>query len=155
MQAVEPCPNLLTLSAAVVNQQYIPALRILKHLPPLHFSQTLLYSLSINRRIFCLNYTCIVQIADMSLQVFYASVSGNVMMRKNQERIFSVLDSKSIEYEKVDITQGSDAKDLMRKKAGDPTALAPQICNGDNYCGDIDAFENAIENEQLEEFLKL
>ncbi|XP_060908221.1 SH3 domain-binding glutamic acid-rich-like protein 3 [Labrus mixtus] len=91
----------------------------------------------------------------MSLQVFYASVSGNMKMRKNQDRIFSVLDSKSIEYEKVDITQGSDAKDLMREKAGDPTALAPQICNGGNYCGDIDAFENAVENEQLEEFLKL
>ncbi|KAM6992120.1 SH3 domain-binding glutamic acid-rich-like protein 3 [Tautogolabrus adspersus] len=91
----------------------------------------------------------------MSLQVFYASVTGNVKMRKNQERIFSVLDSMNIEYERVDITQCSDVKDLMRTKAGDPTALAPQICNGDNYCGDFDAFENAIEAEQLEQFLKL
>ena len=56
-------------------------------------------------------------------------------MRKNQERIFSILTSKKIDFEGVDIAQNSEDKDLMRKKAGDPTALPPQICNGDVYCG--------------------
>lgn len=56
-------------------------------------------------------------------------------MKKNQDWIFSVLSSKKIPFKTVDITQNSEDKDLMRKKVGDPTALPPQICNGDVYCG--------------------
>ncbi|XP_041661782.1 SH3 domain-binding glutamic acid-rich-like protein 3 [Cheilinus undulatus] len=93
--------------------------------------------------------------ADEKLKVFYASVCGNLEIRKKQDRIFSVLDSKKIKYERVDITQCSDDKDKMRKLAQNPTALAPQICKGDTYLGDFDAFENAVEMEDLESFLKL
>uniref|UniRef100_A0A3Q3JNR1 SH3 domain-binding glutamic acid-rich-like protein n=1 Tax=Monopterus albus TaxID=43700 RepID=A0A3Q3JNR1_MONAL len=75
--------------------------------------------------------------------------------KKDQERIFSVLDSKKIAYKAVDIAQNSADKDLMRKIAGNPTALAPQICNGNVYCGGFTDFEDAIEMEQLEKFLKL
>lgn len=46
-----------------------------------------------------------------------------------------ILDSKKIPYTPVDICQDSKDKDLMRKIAGDPKALPPQICNGDVYCG--------------------
>ncbi|XP_071335179.1 SH3 domain-binding glutamic acid-rich-like protein 3 [Trachinotus anak] len=91
----------------------------------------------------------------MPLKVFFSSVSGSLEMKKNQDRIFSVLGSKKIPFEAVDISQNSEDKDLMRKRAGNPTALPPQICNGDVYCGDITAFDNAIEMEQLEQFLKL
>lgn len=35
----------------------------------------------------------------------------------------------------MDISQNSDDKDQMREIAGNPTALAPQICNGEVYCG--------------------
>uniref|UniRef100_A0A4W3IGN7 SH3 domain-binding glutamic acid-rich-like protein 3 n=1 Tax=Callorhinchus milii TaxID=7868 RepID=A0A4W3IGN7_CALMI len=34
----------------------------------------------------------------------------------------------------------------LRQKLGDPNALPPQIFNGDQYCGDFDAFFNAVEN---------
>ncbi|XP_026174566.1 SH3 domain-binding glutamic acid-rich-like protein 3 [Mastacembelus armatus] len=91
----------------------------------------------------------------MSLKVFFTSVSSSVQIKKNQDRIFSVLESKKIPFKAVDISQKAEDKDLMRKIAKNPTALPPQICNGDVYCGDIDAFENAIEAEQLEAFLKL
>ncbi|XP_039981691.1 SH3 domain-binding glutamic acid-rich-like protein 3 [Xiphias gladius] len=91
----------------------------------------------------------------MPVKVFFSSVCGSVEMRKNQERIFSVLSSKKINFEAVDIAQNCADKDLMRKSAGNPTALPPQICNGDVYCGDMTAFENAVEMEQLQEFLKL
>ena len=46
-----------------------------------------------------------------------------------------VLSSKKIEFEVVDITSSTDVKDKMRKIVGDPKALPPQICNGDQYCG--------------------
>ncbi|KAI3363757.1 hypothetical protein L3Q82_001371 [Scortum barcoo] len=56
-------------------------------------------------------------------------------MRKRQDRIFSILESKKILFQRVDISQNSEDKDLMRKLAGNPTALPPQIVNGNNYCG--------------------
>lgn len=91
----------------------------------------------------------------MTVIVFFTSVSGSLEMKKRQERIFSVLSSKKILFEVVDISQNSEDKDLMRKRAGNPTALPPQICNGDVYCGDFAAFENAVEMEELEAFLQL
>ncbi|XP_061602333.1 SH3 domain-binding glutamic acid-rich-like protein 3 [Cololabis saira] len=91
----------------------------------------------------------------MPVIVFYTSVSGSLELKKNQERVMSVLTSLKIPFEAVDISQNSDDKDLMRKRAGDKTALPPQICNGDVYCGDFAAFENAIEMEQLEKFLRV
>ncbi|XP_041814943.1 SH3 domain-binding glutamic acid-rich-like protein 3 [Chelmon rostratus] len=91
----------------------------------------------------------------MPVKVFYSSVSGSLELKKHQQLIMSILDSKSIPYDLVDIAQNSDDKDLMRKIAGNPTALPPQICNGDVYCGDFAAFENAVEMEDLEQFLKL
>jgi len=91
----------------------------------------------------------------MTVKVFFTSVSGSLEMKKSQERIFLVLSSKKILFEVVDISQNSEDKDLMRKRAGNPTALPPQICNGDVYCGDFAAFENAIEMGELEAFLKL
>lgn len=66
-----------------------------------------------------------------------------------------ILDGKNIEYKEVDITQSADAKDKMRNIVGDPKALPPQICNGETYCGDYAAFDNAVEEEDIEGFLKL
>ncbi|XP_008300411.1 SH3 domain-binding glutamic acid-rich-like protein 3 [Stegastes partitus] len=91
----------------------------------------------------------------MSLTLFYTSVSSSVQIKKSQEKIQSVLDSKKIPFRLVDIAQCSEDKELMRKICGDPTALPPQLSNGDVYCGDFAAFENAIEEERLNEFLKL
>lgn len=56
-------------------------------------------------------------------------------MKKNQQKIFSILDGKKIPYQLVDISQKTELKDLMRRLAGNKTALPPQICNGDEYCG--------------------
>lgn len=46
-----------------------------------------------------------------------------------------ILDSKSICYEAVDVTQDEEAKLSMRRIANDSKALPPQICKGDIYCG--------------------
>lgn len=46
-----------------------------------------------------------------------------------------ILDSKKIPYKLVDVAQSQDDKDLMRKLAGDPKALPPQLCKGEEYCG--------------------
>lgn len=46
-----------------------------------------------------------------------------------------ILDSKKIEYEKLDIAADEDAKQKMRDGMGDPKGLPPQLFNGDDYCG--------------------
>ncbi|KAM9339121.1 SH3 domain-binding glutamic acid-rich-like protein 3 [Symphorus nematophorus] len=91
----------------------------------------------------------------MTIKVFYTSVSSNLEIKKQQQRISFVLESKKIAFDLVDISVCDSAKALMRETAGNPTALPPQICNGDVYCGDFTAFENAVENDELETFLKL
>lgn len=91
----------------------------------------------------------------MDLKVFYSSVSGNLKIKKEQEKIFMILNSKRIDFEAVDITQNEEAKLSMRRIADDSKALPPQICNGDSYCGDFAAFDHAVEHEELEKFLKL
>ncbi|XP_054474284.1 SH3 domain-binding glutamic acid-rich-like protein 3 [Anoplopoma fimbria] len=103
----------------------------------------------------CLNLSLeVVLIADMSIKVFYTSVSGSIKIKKHQQKIFDVLDSKKINYEAVDIAQDPEHKAAMRELAKDDSALPPQICNGEHYCGDYTAFEIAVEDETLDGFLK-
>lgn len=78
-----------------------------------------------------------------------------------------ILDSKSIKYEIVDITEpGKEpVKEMMQEKSiskggtvSDPTprhALPPQLFFDDDYCGDYDQFDLANEIDTLEDFLKL
>ena len=114
-------------------------------------------------------------------------------IKKQQQKIEMILDSKKIPYEKVDISADEAAKTKMRAIVGNPSAVPPQLCNGDQYCGvstvsasqalllmlnygtqfykntplfppppphthtiqDFQAFEDALEEETLMEFLKL
>lgn len=58
-----------------------------------------------------------------------------LQVKSQQAHIMRVLDSKSIQYELVDISVGSEVRDEMRSKAGDPTAVPPQLFNENQYCG--------------------
>jgi glutaredoxin len=66
-----------------------------------------------------------------------------------------VLDGKKIPYTLVDIAADSAEKDRMRHIAGNDRALAPQLANGNTYCGGYEAFDEAVEFENLEQFLHL
>ncbi|XP_033116871.1 SH3 domain-binding glutamic acid-rich-like protein 3 isoform X1 [Anneissia japonica] len=83
------------------------------------------------------------------------NLSDELQMKKKQQKIEMILDGKKIAYEKVDIAADEESKKRMRELCGDPKALPPQLCNGDEYCGGYDAFEVAVEDEELEKFLKL
>lgn len=58
-----------------------------------------------------------------------------LQVKSQQAHIMRVLESKSIQYELVDISVGSEVRDEMRSKAGDPTAVPPQLFNENQYCG--------------------
>ena len=65
-----------------------------------------------------------------------------------------VLAGKKIAYECYDIASDDGAKAAMRALAGE-TSLPPQIANEDVYCGNYNAFDEAVECETLNAFLKL
>jgi len=103
----------------------------------------------------------------MALKVYVSGMSGNKEVKKRQQRVLMILDSKSIKYDIVDITEpGKESeKELMQTKStsnggtvSDPDPrhpLPPQIFNAEEYCGDYDAFDLANEIDTLEQFLKL
>ncbi|ODN06314.1 SH3 domain-binding glutamic acid-rich protein [Orchesella cincta] len=96
----------------------------------------------------------------MGVIVYYSEISGQKEVKKRQQRVMMILDSKSIPYMPIDITDPAreNEKDFMLKNAktkGDAKyVLSPQIFNDEEYCGDFDDFELANENDELESFLK-
>jgi SH3 domain-binding glutamic acid-rich protein len=88
-------------------------------------------------------------------------------VKKRQQRVLMILDSKCIKYSTVDITEpGQEGeKDFMQTNStkkgvtvSDPNprhALPPQLFNDETYCGDYDDFDMANEIDSLEQFLKL
>ncbi|XP_036405849.1 SH3 domain-binding glutamic acid-rich-like protein 3 [Megalops cyprinoides] len=91
----------------------------------------------------------------MAVTVYFSSTSASRELKQHQTEIFQYLDANKIQYKAVDITQGSEVKEEMRKKSGNPSAMPPQVFNGDVYCGDYDKFFEAVELGKAEEFFKL
>ncbi len=46
-----------------------------------------------------------------------------------------ILESKGIKFQKIDVAADENAKIKMRELSGNPTAIPPQLFNGDTYCG--------------------
>jgi len=105
--------------------------------------------------------------AEAEIKIYISSLSGNKEVKKRQQRIMMILESKQIPYVLIDITepQNEKEKDFMQANAtakgetvsdvNPPHPLAPQIFNGQTYCGDYNGFELANECDTLEAFLHL
>uniref|UniRef100_A0A1L8D7V6 Uncharacterized protein n=1 Tax=Nyssomyia neivai TaxID=330878 RepID=A0A1L8D7V6_9DIPT len=103
----------------------------------------------------------------MVVKVYISGMSGNKEVKKRQQRVLMILDSKNIKYEVVDIAEpGKEAeKEFMHSNSSstgatgnDPTPrhpLPPQIYNDTEYCGDYDCFDLHNEVDTLEQFLKV
>ncbi|XP_016113106.1 SH3 domain-binding glutamic acid-rich-like protein 3 [Sinocyclocheilus grahami] len=91
----------------------------------------------------------------MSITVYYSSVSGSREVKQHQSEMLQFLDAKKIKYFAVDIAGSGDLKEEMRKKVGNPSAMPPQVFNGDKYCGDYQKFSDAMEDGKPETFFKL
>ncbi|XP_012288414.1 SH3 domain-binding glutamic acid-rich protein homolog isoform X2 [Orussus abietinus] len=81
-------------------------------------------------------------------------------VKKRQQRVLMILESKNIEYTTIDITEpGREAdKEFMQTKGtvrDSKYPLPPQIFNEDEYCGDYEDFDLANEIDELEKFLKV
>lgn len=103
----------------------------------------------------------------MVIKVYISGMSGSKEVKKRQQRVSMILDSKHIPYTIIDITEPGQEqeKDFMQKNSehngstiSDPTPrhpLPPQLFNDAEYCGDYDDFDLANEVDNLEVFLKL
>ncbi len=90
----------------------------------------------------------------MSLTVYVSSVSASTEIKKQQQKIITILDGKNIPYNVADISSSEEAKTEMKHAAG-IDAHPPQIVKDGIYCGDYFAFDEAVESDELNEFLKL
>jgi len=90
----------------------------------------------------------------MALIIYLSTVSGNMQIKKKQDQIRNILDGKKIVYQIVDISTNVEGKERMRSMAG-PRSLPPQIENHGEYCGDYDAFIDAVEFCEMEQFLRI
>lgn len=103
----------------------------------------------------------------MVIKVYISGMSGSKEVKKRQQRVSMIMDSKHIPYTIIDITEpGQEGeKDFMQKNSehnggtiSDPTPrhpLPPQMFNDAEYCGDYDDFDLANEIDNLEVFLKM
>ncbi|KAK9729979.1 SH3-binding, glutamic acid-rich protein [Popillia japonica] len=103
----------------------------------------------------------------MVVKIYVSGISGNKEVKKRQQRVLMILDSRTIKYDVVDIAEpgNEEHKDFMQNKSTSLGAtvsdtnprhpLPPQIFNDDLYCGDYDQFDMANEIDELEKFLKL
>jgi SH3 domain-binding glutamic acid-rich protein len=103
----------------------------------------------------------------MGIKVYVSGMSGNKEVKKRQQSVLMILDSKNIKYTTIDITEpGKEPeKEFMQANstsksgsASDPNPrhpLPPQLFNDQVYCGDFDDFDMANETDSLEQFLKL
>ncbi|KAH9487655.1 SH3 domain-binding glutamic acid-rich-like protein 3 [Bulinus truncatus] len=87
--------------------------------------------------------------------VYISNLASNMETRKQQMRIQDILSGAKIDFQVVDVSASKDDLAKMREIVGNEHALAPQIANGDTYCGDYDAFDDAVECKTLNDFLKL
>lgn len=91
----------------------------------------------------------------MGVKLYYTTVTASRTIKSQQSDVIRILDSKGIKYELIDISLGGELRDEMRSKAGDPKAAPPQLFNEDQYCGNFEMFEVAVEEDTVEQFLKL
>ncbi|KAK6474532.1 SH3 domain-binding glutamic acid-rich-like protein 3 [Huso huso] len=91
----------------------------------------------------------------MTVKIYYTTVTASREVKSQQAEVMRILESKSIQFELIDISQDSSLREEMRAKAGNPTAVPPLVFNGDQYCGDYKMFAEAVEDDAVEKFLKL
>ncbi|KAG1749849.1 SH3-binding, glutamic acid-rich protein-domain-containing protein [Suillus paluster] len=89
------------------------------------------------------------------IQVFLTTIASQVVVRKRQEYILRILQTKKIPYTSYDLASDEDAKRLWRRKAPPNKQQLPGILVGGKFIGDFDAFEEAVETECLATFLRL
>jgi len=92
--------------------------------------------------------------SEAKVTLYVSNVSYNKEVKKQQARIKDVLETLKIAFETVDVAEDGNLQ-KMRDTLNNQALLAPQLANGSEYCGDYEAFEYAVEDKKVNQFLKL
>ncbi|XP_032832589.1 uncharacterized protein LOC116955557 [Petromyzon marinus] len=90
----------------------------------------------------------------MAVDVYYTSVTPSRQIRQRQREVTRILESRRVPYQLIDVSVDERVLEEMRRRAGDPSALPPQIFNEGDYLGDYVRLYEAVEDEAFELFLK-
>jgi len=89
------------------------------------------------------------------IQLFLTTISLAPVLRQQQEYILRVLQVKKVPFTSYDLASDEEAKKLWKRKAPLDKQQLPGILIGGTFPGTFDRFEEAVETETLDEFLRL
>ncbi|TFK56954.1 hypothetical protein OE88DRAFT_1722014 [Heliocybe sulcata] len=89
------------------------------------------------------------------IQVFLTTIASQPALRQRQELLLRILQVKKIPYHAYDLASDEDAKKLWRRKAPANKQQLPGILVGGSFPGGFDEFEDAVEHDELDIFLRL
>lgn len=86
--------------------------------------------------------------------VYLTTIASQPALRKRQEYLLRILQAKRIPFSSYDLASDEDAKRLWRRKAPAGKEQLPGILVGGRFVGTFQQFEEAVEFDELNIFLK-
>lgn len=83
------------------------------------------------------------------------TIASQPALRRRQEYILRILQVKKISYTAYDLASDEEAKRLWKRKAPTDKPEIPAILVGGKYPGTFEDFEDAVEHDELDIFLRL
>ncbi|KZV76997.1 hypothetical protein PENSPDRAFT_597526 [Peniophora sp. CONT] len=88
------------------------------------------------------------------IQVFLTTIASQPALRQRQEYILRILQTKQIPFDSYDLASDEQAKSLWRRKAPVDKQQLPGILVGGTCPGTFAQFEEAVEFDELDVFLR-
>jgi len=88
------------------------------------------------------------------IELFLTTIVPNPIIRQRQEYILRILQSKKIPFISYDVASDEDAKKLWKRKAASSRQQLPGMLIGGVCSGGYDEFEEAVECDHLDTFLR-
>ncbi|KAL5519074.1 hypothetical protein ACEPAH_757 [Sanghuangporus vaninii] len=89
------------------------------------------------------------------IEVFLTTIASQPALRQRQEYILRILQVKKVPFTSYDLASNEDAKRLWKRKAPPNKQQLPGILVGGTFPGTYDEFEEAVEYDELDRFLRL
>ncbi|KIM47865.1 hypothetical protein M413DRAFT_439545 [Hebeloma cylindrosporum] len=89
------------------------------------------------------------------ITLYMTTIASQPALRQRQEYIFRILQVKKIPFNTYDLASDEEAKRLWRRKAPQGKQQLPGILVGGKYPGTFEEFEDAVEHDELDIFLRL
>ncbi|KAF8898897.1 hypothetical protein BD779DRAFT_1486098 [Infundibulicybe gibba] len=89
------------------------------------------------------------------ISIFLTTIASQPALRQRQEYILRTLQVKKIPFTSYDLASDESAKRLWKRKAPLDKQQLPGILVGNQFAGTFSEFEDAVEYDELDTFLRL